>query len=359
MYDMLKRLMFLLDPESAHAVAEMAIRAIGSCELSRKAAQKIFRISGDGTASLNSENLAQNIFGVHFANPIGIAGGFDKNATMIKGLSDLGFGYIEVGTFTWRPQSGNKKPRLFRLISENSIQNAMGFNNDGAAKIAQRLAKIYPFSTPILANIGKNRTTPNSVAIKDYLYLARRFDELCDAFVINISSPNTPNLRDLQNESFINELFSALKSVSQKPLILKISPDMSLESAIKLCGAAIESGAAGVIANNTSVDYALSPNAKSFGGLSGELITAKSRELFKELGAAFYGKTILISSGGISTAAEAYERIKMGASLVQIYTAFIFKGPMICADINTQMLNMLANDGFSSIADAVGTGIKR
>ncbi len=349
-YDTLKKIFFRFDPETAHKIVEFGLRALyatpGGLEVLAK-----FGVYKD-------EILTQNIWNLSFDNPVGIAGGFDKNATMIAPLAALGFGHIDFGTFTPRPQSGNEKPRLFRLVSEQSIQNAMGFNNEGADVIERRVRKIYPFVIPIAANIGKNKATSNEDALSDYEALGRKFNGLCDFFIINVSSPNTPNLRALQENSFISELIGAMKKITNRPLVLKLAPDMSADQAIALCECAVQSGASGIIINNTSVDYSLSPNARDFGGLSGRLITEKSRKLFAQVARELFGRTILISCGGIDSAQEAYERIKSGASLVQIFTAFIFKGPFVAKSINEGLAKLLRADGFNSISEAVGANLK-
>ena len=349
-YDTLKKIFFLFDPETAHKIAEFGLRALYATPGGLEALAK-FGVYKD-------EILTQNIWDLSFDNPVGIAGGFDKNATMIAPLAALGFGHIDFGTFTPRPQSGNEKPRLFRLVSEQSIQNAMGFNNEGADIIEHRVRKIYPFKIPIAANIGKNKATPNDDALSDYEILGRKFNGLCDFFIINVSSPNTPNLRALQENSFISELIGAMKKITNRPLVLKLAPDMSADQAIALCECAVQSGASGIIINNTSVDYSLSPNARDFGGLSGRLITEKSRELFAQVARELFGRTILISCGGIDSAQEAYERIKSGASLVQIFTAFIFKGPFVAKSINEGLAKLLRADGFNNISEAVGANLK-
>ena len=349
-YDTLKKIFFLFDPETAHKIAEFGLRALyatpGGLEILAK-----FGVYKD-------EILTQNIWNLSFDNPVGIAGGFDKNATMIAPLAALGFGHIDFGTFTPRPQSGNEKPRLFRLVAEKSIQNAMGFNNEGADVIERRVRKIYPFKIPIAANIGKNKATSNEDALSDYEALGRKFNGLCDFFIINVSSPNTPNLRALQENSFISELIGAMKKITNRPLVLKLAPDMSADQAIALCECAVQSGASGIIINNTSVDYSLSPNARDFGGLSGRLITEKSRKLFAQVARELFGRTVLISCGGIDSAQEAYERIKSGASLVQIFTAFIFKGPFVAKSINEELAKLLRADGFNNINEAVGVNLK-
>ena len=349
-YDTLKKIFFRFDPETAHKIAEFGLRALYATPGGLEALAK-FGVYKD-------EILTQNIWNFSFDNPVGIAGGFDKNATMIAPLAALGFGHIDFGTFTPRPQSGNEKPRLFRLVSEQSIQNAMGFNNEGADIIEHRVRKIYPFKIPIAANIGKNKATSNEDALSDYEALGRKFNGLCDFFIINVSSPNTPNLRALQENSFISELIGAMKKITNRPLVLKLAPDMSADQAIALCECAVQSGASGIIINNTSVDYSLSPNARDFGGLSGRLITEKSRKLFAQVARELFGRTILISCGGIDSAQEAYERIKSGASLVQIFTAFIFKGPFVAKSINEGLAELLRADGFNNISEAVGANLK-
>ena len=349
-YDTLKKIFFRFDPETAHKIAEFGLRALYATPGGLEALAK-FGVYKD-------EILTQKIWNLSFDNPVGIAGGFDKNATMIAPLAALGYGHIDFGTFTPRPQSGNEKPRLFRLVSEQSIQNAMGFNNEGADIIERRVRKIYPFVIPIAANIGKNKATSNEDALSDYEALGRKFNGLCDFFIINVSSPNTPNLRALQENSFISELIGAMKKITNRPLVLKLAPDMSADQAIALCECAVQSGASGIIINNTSVDYSLSPNARDFGGLSGRLITEKSRELFAQVARELFGRTILISCGGIDSAQEAYERSKSGASLVQIFTAFIFKGPFVAKSINAGLAELLRADGFNSISEAVGVNLK-
>lgn len=350
-YENLKNVLFKFDPEIAHEIASFAMNLGSNLPIISNQIKKSF--------SYKDEILSQNLCDIKFPNPIGIGGGFDKNAILAKSLRDLGFGFVEVGTITPAPQSGNPKPRLFRLVSEKSLQNAMGFNNQGALKVKSRLEKIYPFELPIFANIGKNKLTANEKALQDYEFCARNLDEVCDFFVINISSPNTPNLRDLQTNKFLDELNNAIKNITNKPLILKIAPDMSEKDAIGLCSKAAELGFKAVIINNTSIDYSLSQNAVNFGGLSGELIKQKSKKLFQAVSKELFGKIILISCGGIDSVDEAYERIKMGANLVEIYTAFIYQGPSICKNINQMLSNYLRNDGFSSIQDAVGVNLRK
>lgn len=349
-YEDVRDYLFKLDPEVAHAAIEVILRAAGTFPAILEPLAK--------QACLVDSRLEQELFGKRFYNPVGLGAGFDKNATMIRGLSALGFGHLELGTVTPKPQSGNPKPRLFRHIKEESIQNAMGFNNDGANAIASRLRRLYPYALPLGINLGKNKLTPQESALKDYELLAREFDGIADYMAINISSPNTPDLRDLQNESFVGELFSSLKEITSAPLLLKIAPDMSVDNALKLGQKAIESGAQGIIATNTTTDHSLVENPQAIGGISGKALRQKSYELFVELGKAFFGKTTLISVGGIDSGKEAYKRLKAGASLVQIYTAMIYEGPMVCQEINEDILECLEEDGYTHLSQAIGADLK-
>ena len=289
---------------------------------------------------------------------MGLAAGFDKNATMVSTLHALGFGHVEVGTVTPRPQEGNPKPRLFRYPKYEALQNAMGFNNEGAQVVKARLQRLYPAPFPIGVNIGKNKTTPQAKALDDYRFLIETLKELADYLVINISSPNTPGLRDLQNETFIQELFAMARELTDTPILLKIAPDMTPDQAVSLAKTAVESGAGGIIATNTSIDYTLLRGAKDFGGISGKPIADKSFAIFQAVAKELFGQTILISAGGIDSAQEAYRRIRAGANLVQLYTAFIYGGPPLVRDINLGLLQLLQKDGFEHINQAVGADLR-
>ena len=349
-YNSLKKILFNFEPETAHNLAEYGLRVLGKCKIAKAYMEK--------KNYINNPKLTQEVFGVKFANPVGLAAGFDKNATMIKAMKSLGFGFTEIGTMTPKPQDGNPKPRMFRYPEQKSVQNAMGFNNKGAHEVLKNLKKVYPFEIPVGTNIGKNKTTPEEFALSDYKSLIKKFEASSDYLVINISSPNTPNLRDLQNEKFITELFTMAKELTAKPILLKIAPDMEVQTAIELCKTAINSGAAGIIATNTTIDYSLVPNCKDFGGLSGACLSEKSSLLFKEIARELYGKTILISVGGISNANQAYERIKNGASLVQVYSSLIFEGPSMVGKINQDLLELLKADGYENISEAIGANLR-
>lgn len=347
-YEQLKSLLFKLDPENAHSLAEFGMKFASNHTpaLLNPFANKLF---------VNDERLEQTIFGVKFLNPVGLGAGFDKNATMFKTLTALGFGYIEFGTVTPKAQNGNDKPRLFRFVEEESLQNSMGFNNDGMDKVSKRVSRLFPYTTPIGANIGKNKITADENAIEDYKTLVNVFSPISDYLVINISSPNTPNLRKLQNETFIKELFSEIVKLTNKPILLKLAPDMSIKNGIMLAQNAIENGAKGIVATNTTVDYSILKNAKDFGGISGKVIKSRSFDFFEGLAKELYKNTILISVGGIDSAEDVYKRLKAGANLVQLYTSFIFKGPAVCADINNNLLKLMQRDGINHINELIGS----
>ncbi|NOX15375.1 MAG: quinone-dependent dihydroorotate dehydrogenase [Epsilonproteobacteria bacterium] len=349
-YNMFKKLLFIFQPETAHNIAEFIFKLFSKyCKfIPSILATKYF---------IADKMLKQELLGTTFLNPVGLAAGFDKNATMIRMLTSFGFGHIEFGTVTPLPQDGNKKPRMFRYPKAQSLQNAMGFNNDGMEKIAKRVCKIFPYAIPLGANIGKNKNTAQVDAINDYKMLIETFKNLCDYLVINISSPNTPNLRDLQNEEFIKKLFIMAKKLTNKPILLKIAPDLEVKDAINICKIAIENGADGIIATNTTIDYTLLENSQNFGGISGKVLKEKSYNLFRKLAVEFYGKTTLISVGGIDSPQEAYKRIKAGASLVQIYSSFIFQGPKLVKEINKEILKMMKKDGFNHISEVIGSDL--
>ena len=349
-YESIKPYFFKLQPETAHHMVEWFLRSANFCPAAFNGwTEKHF---------IADTRLSQELFGCTFLNPVGMAAGFDKNATMVRGMQALGYGYTEIGTLTPKPQPGNPKPRMWRHIGEESLQNAMGFNNEGLLAVQRRLQQLYPFSTPIGVNIGKNKVTPEHEAIHDYTTLIKALHTLGDYLVINISSPNTPGLRDLQNENFIAALFGEAKSLTEKPILLKIAPDMEAQQAVDLTALAVEKGADGIIATNTTVDYSLVKRPYEIGGLSGRVLQEKSRNLFDAVAKELYGKTVLISAGGIDSAEEAYRRIRAGASLVQVFTALIFKGPELIRDINTGLVELLARDGFANITEAIGADRK-
>lgn len=341
--------LFKLDPERAHSLAEWYLRCVAPLPLMQDLLAARYCVV--------DERLHTQVAGMEFYNPVGLSAGFDKNGTMIKGLSSLGFGFLELGTITQAPQSGNSKPRLFRFVEEQSLQNAMGSNNQGSLEISKRLHKFYPYSIPLGINVGKNKVIAQSDSLKNYENVLLDFIDVGDYFVFNLSSPNTPNLRELQNVNFVQELFKMARSHTSKPLFVKLSPDMEVQKMLKVAEMSIASGASGIIATNTTTDYSLIEGARDIGGISGLALREKSRELFGILSEAFFGKTTLISVGGINNAQEAYERIKLGASLIQVFSAMIFEGPRFCRSINQGLLECLERDGFTHINEALGKGI--
>jgi len=351
MYEKIKPLLFKLDPESAHHLAEIALSTARRCPLFFNWMTERYFV--------DNEMLNQKIWGLEFLNPVGSAGGFDKNAKMIQALPSLGFAWGELGAVTPKPQAGNEKPRVWRHIEEKSLQNAFGFNNDGVELIADRLEKIYPFVLPLCMNIGKNKTTPDEKAVEDYKILVSKLKDKVDFFTVNVSSPNTPNLRKLLNEEFISTLFKELKAITSKPILIKLSPDMEIDLAINVAKVATENGADGIIATNTTVDYSLVKNPQNRGGLSGEVLKEKSYIMFVHLAKEFFGKTTLISVGGIDSAEEAYRRIKAGASLIQVFTAFIYQGPELIKKINEGIVELLKKDGYSHISEVIGADLDK
>jgi dihydroorotate dehydrogenase len=349
-YQTIKSVLFKLDPETAHLIGGLGLKAAAYAPTVLKFFKKQYFVQ--------DPILKQKLFGRTFHNPVGLAAGFDKNGEYITAMPTLGFGYTEIGTITPKPQGGNPKPRLFRLVEERSIQNAMGFNNLGAEYMLKRLNKLYFFDYPIGVNIGKNKVTPEDEALNDYESLLKTFKDHGDYIVINISSPNTPGLRDLQNEKFITDLFSMAKTITDQPIFLKIAPDMTADDAIALCTTAVNAGAAGIIATNTTIDYSVTEHAKDFGGISGALVREKSYELFKAIGKELHDKTMLISVGGIETAEDAYRRIKAGATLVQVYSMLIYNGPIMIKEINEGLIKLLKADGYNHISEAVGADWK-
>ena len=349
MFDLIKPLIYKIDPETAHNIVETILKTSRRCPLFfNPLIEKNF---------VDDEILHQKIWNLEFKNPIGVAAGFDKNATMIQSWSAMGFSWGEVGAITPKPQPGNEKPRSWRWVEYEAIQNAYGFNNDGVEVIKNRLKKIYPFVLPIGANIGKNKTTKN--AIEDYKILVEELKDVVDFFVVNISSPNTPGLRDLLNEEFIKNLFSSLKPLTNKPILLKFSPDMEDEMIYNLATISVLNGADGIIATNTTINYDLINSPIKKGGISGKPLAKRSYEVLRIVASAVFGKAPIISVGGIDSAKEAYRRIRAGASLLQLYTAIIYEGPSVVANINRGLIELLKRDGFNHISEAIGVDIPK
>jgi dihydroorotate dehydrogenase len=347
-YPALRRLLFHLDAEAAHGAGMGALAALQA--LPPLAAALGRRNLVDAPA------LRQTLFGRVFPNPVGLAAGFDKDARVVRALPALGFGFAEVGTVTPQPQPGNPRPRMFRHPEAESVQNALGFNNGGMDAARRRLEGVWPAAIPLGVNVGKNKATPADAALGDYEALIRTLAPFCDYLVINLSSPNTPGLRDLQNEPFLRAVLGAARGLTAKPVLVKIAPDLTPGDAVRLAEVAVDAGAAGIVATNTTNDYALLPGAKEFGGLSGKVLREKSFRIFDAVARSLFGRAILISVGGIDSGTEAYRRILAGASLVQIYTALVYQGPGLPRRMNEELLALMEKDGVKTIAEAVGAG---
>ena len=350
-FDTIKPIIYKIDPETAHNIVESIFKTTRRCPL--------FFNSLISKNFITNEKIKQTIWGLEFKNPVGVAAGFDKNATMIQAWPVMGFGWGEIGAVTVRPQEGNEKPRSWRWPEFEAIQNAYGFNNDGVDIIKQRLQKIYPFILPIGANIGKNKDTPEDKAIEDYKTLVEELKNTVDFFVINISSPNTPGLRDLLNAEFISNLFSELKKLTDKPILIKFSPDMEDEDIRNLANLSVMYGADGIIVTNTTVNYDIIDTPVKKGGISGKPLAKRSYEVLRLVANEVFGKVPIVSVGGIDSAEEAYKRIKAGASLLQVYSGIIYKGPGLIREINEGITKFLEEDGFSHISEAIGADIPK
>ena len=328
--------LFLFDPEKIHTFTFFLIKVFFKIPILGFIIESFYKVK--------SPKLVRKLFGLTFENPVGIAAGFDKNATHISEFEKFGFGFIEIGTVTPKPQHGNPKKRLFRLKEDTAIINRMGFNNDGVTKIKNRLKKNY--NVLIGGNIGKNKVTPNSQAKNDYIICFKELYDYVDYFVVNVSSPNTPGLRELQSKEFLNDLFIELNKLRsnetiKKPILIKISPDLSKEKILEILEVIDTNNIDGIIATNTTIDY---PNLKSknkneTGGLSGAPLYDKSNEVISFISKKTNGKLPIIGVGGISTPEQAVKKIEAGAHLIQLYTGIIYEGPGIVRKINKKLLN--------------------
>ena len=350
-YDLLKPVLFRLDPERAHGLGKRALRGVAAVPAIDRRWRRRNRV--------DDPRLAQHLLGREFPNPVGLAAGFDKDGEVVRAMPALGFGFVEVGTVTPEPQAGNPRPRLFRFPEAESLQNRLGFNNRGMAALAARLDRLYPGELPLGVNLGKNRATPPERALDDYRRLLRTFAGRCDYLVINVSSPNTPGLRDLQTAAFLGPLLAEAGEITDRPVLVKIDPDLEPARAVDLSAAAVEAGAAGIVATNTTADLSLVAGADpGGGGLSGRALREKSYDLLRALARELFGKAVLISVGGIDSGAEAYRRLRAGASLLQLYTALIYRGPSLVGEVNREILRLLNADGFPTLAAAVGADLR-
>ena len=321
-------LLFSFDPETAHDLTVACLRAVSHVDLALGALK-----------TFQPAEKPRTLFGLNFPNPIGLAAGFDKNGVALPAWAALGFGFIELGTVTAKPQPGNPKPRIFRLPEQATLINRLGFNNEGADAIAERLRKLrargqWP-TVPIGINIGKSRVTPIENAVQDYLYSFEKLHPYADYIALNISSPNTPELRSLQDRQALDHLLRAVQqknSPPRKPLVVKVSPDLSSTQLEELVATCEQNEIAGIIATNTTIDHSLIPPAQDHeGGLSGTPLRGKSTALVRAITAR---STIpVIASGGIVDAESAREKFEAGAQLLQIYTGYVYRGPGLLREI--------------------------
>ena len=330
-------ILFLFDPEKVHNFTFLFFKISLNLPFIGFIIKKIY--------SVENKKLHKKIFGLKFNNPVGLAAGFDKNAKLYNELNCFGFGFIEIGTVTPEPQKGNPKKRLFRLIDDKGIINRMGFNNDGMHKITTRLKKNK--NVLIGGNIGKNKSTPNNQAVNDYLLCFNYLHDFVDYFVVNVSSPNTPNLRELQNKDPLIDILKSLKDENikkqkPKPILLKISPDLSKNNLSDIVDIILSLKIDGIIATNTTIqrNNLKSKNINESGGLSGKPISERSNEVIRYISEKAKGSIPIIGVGGIHSAQDAIDKINAGADLVQIYTGFIYEGPSLVKSINKALVQM-------------------
>ena len=349
-------MLFHLDPERAHHLTLWVLTRLTRAPSLQRLMQQ-FR-------PLDHPVLHTRVVGLHFPNPVGLAAGFDKNGVAVSAFPVLGFGSVEVGTVTPRPQHGNPLPRLFRLPADAAVVNRMGFNNDGADAVVARL-RAMPRRVPVGVNLGKNADTPLERALDDYRGGLERLYDVADYVVINVSSPNTPGLRELQTHSRLCELLRSLqasnhalarvRSVRPRPLMVKIAPDLEPGALDDIVEAVQNCALDGIIATNTTIARTgLSTATHETGGLSGRPLRQRSTEVIRYLSAHVHGRIPIIGVGGIFSAADAYEKICAGASLVQLYTGLIYQGPGLPHRINRGLVQLLQRDGFRHLSEAVG-----
>ena len=344
MYKLLRNILFLFPAEAVHHFSMKSLKFICKIGLLKKFISSQF--------TFQHSQFTKELFGLKFKNPIGLGAGFDKNALYLNELETLGFGFVEIGTVTPLPQAGNDKPRLFRLKKDKALINRMGFNNDGVKIIAERLQNRQRSTANrqliVGGNIGKNKITPNEDAWNDYEICFRELFDCVDYFVVNVSSPNTPGLRELQEKESLKKILSHLQTINRqqkkpKPLLLKIAPDLTLQQIDDVIDIALEIKLDGLVVTNTTIsrEHLITDQEKikkiGAGGLSGLPLKKKSTEMVKYIHQKTKGQIPVIASGGIFTAVDAKEKIDAGASLLQVWTGFIYEGPAIVKNILKKM----------------------
>lgn len=365
MYDLFFRLFFQrMDPERAHHLAFRWIRRVASVPVLRTFVAAVL--------APRHRELRTEALGLRLHSPLGLAAGFDKNAVGIDGMAMLGFDHVEIGTVTGQPQSGNPRQRLFRLVPDRALINRMGFNNEGSLAVAARLASRTPvFRTVVGVNIGKTKVVPEAEAVADYVTSAERLAPHADYLVVNVSSPNTPGLRDLQAVGHLRPLLTAVREAADRsvparrvPLLVKIAPDLADEDVDAVADLAVELGLDGIIATNTTIardglglrsDETL---VQETGGLSGAPLKERSLQVLRRLYARVGDRITLVGVGGIETAEDAWQRILAGATLVQGYSALVYRGPFWCRDLHKGLAARLRTSPYPTLADAVGADVR-
>lgn len=354
MYELIKPWLFRQDPEGIHERVMLLLAWLGQRGPSLELIRQLF--------SLRDPRLEVSAFGLRFPNPIGLAAGFDKNAVAVRTWAALGFGHVEIGSVTALPQPGNLRPRLFRLPQDQALINRMGFNNEGAQAVAARLARLQETfgrpPVPLGINLGKSRVTPLEEAPQDYLQSLSRLWPYGDYFAINVSSPNTPGLRALQDKDRLEELLAALVGFvqGQKPLLLKIAPDLTWEQIDEILALVEQYRLSGLIATNTTTARSgLQTPIDEVGGLSGKPLRARSLEVLKYLHAQLQGRLPIVSVGGIFSAEDVWERLSNGATLVQVYTGLVYEGPFLLKKLCRGLLERMEREGIASLAQLKAT----
>ena len=333
---LIRKILFQFDPEKVHHFSFSMIKGMMKFPFVPSITKSIFKIE--------DPSLEKNLFGLTFKNPVGLAAGFDKNALLYDEFSNYGFGFIEVGTVTPKPQPGNPKKRIFRLKSDEALINRMGFNNDGVDVVVERL-KNRKTNVIIGGNIGKNKVTPNENAIDDYMICFHKLFEVVDYFVVNVSSPNTPNLRALQDKKPLTELLQTLQNENNskakpKPILLKIAPDLTDSQLMDIIEIVATTKIAGVIATNTTIsrEGLTSEHRSETGGLSGKPVKDRSTDVIRFLAEKSNKSFPIIGVGGIHSPNDAKEKLAAGADLIQLYTGFIYEGPGLIKRINKSLI---------------------
>jgi dihydroorotate dehydrogenase len=357
--NLIRPFLFMGDPEATH---ERALALLSKLTPFEGVLGRYF--------SVTDRRLQVNVGGLTFANPVGLAGGFDKNAVAVKTIASFGFGFMEIGAVTALAQPGNPKPRLYRLPRDQALINRLGFNNDGAAAIAQRLRELRrertPLRIPLGINIGRSKIVETKNAVADFLDAFEKVFPYGDFFTLNVSSPNTPQLRDLQQKSLLQGLLRAVREknlelaaevgIKPKPVLVKIAPDMEFTQAEEIIEVALAENINGLVATNATafLRETLASGSREPGGLSGKPLRSLATSFVRHLYRAVGSKLPIIGVGGVFNAEDAYEKIKAGATAVQIYTGFIYEGPAAVKRINEGLIRLLDRDGYASIGDAVG-----